>query len=217
MSGALGVWVLFPCHRFEYVAQPSPPPANFMLCTDKNLDLFLLKNPKIAAIPAAVDRLKKLLKDMPTELRCQDGEVLCLVDSGATINAAWIDRHFPSYSHLVQPTEASLRGDGARTACGQELLNKGRCVVHGKAQGTSLNMAFKDMETEVPIISVRKMVKKGNDVQFGAGGGTITNRSTGRRLRLYEHDGVYFLKINVTDPSLLVDTGHAQDFPRQGS
>ena len=117
----------------------------------------------------------------------------------------------------VQPTEASANGDSAVTACGKRLVNKGRCVVHGSAQGTELNMAFKDMETEVPILSVRKMVKKGNDVKFQKGGGTITNRSTGRVLRFYEYDGVYFLKIENTDPNMFTDPAHSQGFPRQGS
>ena len=81
--------------------KPSPQPISFKICSEKNLDLFLQRNPEVAAIPAAVDKLKRILREMPTELGCKDGEVLCLVKSGASINAAWIDRHFPSYSHLV--------------------------------------------------------------------------------------------------------------------
>jgi hypothetical protein len=110
-----------------------------------------------------------------------------------------------------------MNGDSAVTACGKRLVNKGRCVIKGSVQGMDLNMAFKDMETEVPILSVRKMVKKGNDVKFQKGGGTITNRATGRVLRFYEYDGVYFLKIEVNDPIACPDPADNQDFPRQGS
>ena len=189
---------------------------SFKICSEEDLDNFLGRHPKIAAIPDKVERLKKILKTMPDALKCNANEVLCLVDSGATINAAWIARHFPQYLHLVMQAEASKNGDSAVTACGKKLLNKGRCVVHASAQGTDINMAFKDMETEVPILSVRKMVKKGNDVKFQKGGGTITNRTTGRVLRFYEYDGVYFLKIEVTDPSLFTDSLNSQSSPRQG-
>ena len=73
------------------------------------------------------------------------------------------------------------------------------------------------MEPEVPILSVRKIVKKGNDVNFQKGQGTIVHRTTGRTLRFNEHDGVYFLKIKVPDPGHLDSLVHSQDFPRQGS
>ena len=53
------------------------------------------------------------------------------------------------------------------------------------------------MEVEVPIISVRKIVKQGNDVRFYEDGGTISNKDSGRVLKFYEHDGVYFLKLKV--------------------
>ena len=186
-----------PLKEWAHVVQPNPQKVrkiqkkflNFKICSEQDLDLFLKTHPKIAAIPEKVARLKKVLKSMPPELKCSDEEVLCLVDSGATINAAWIERHFPQYEDLVQPTEASMNGDGATTAGGQKLKNKGRCVVHGSSQGMDLNIAFKDMETEVPILSVRKMVKKGNDVNFEKGGWTIVHRTTGRTPKLYEHDG----------------------------
>ena len=187
------------------------------MCSEADLDGLLKRHPRVAAAQAAVNTLRTTLDAMPPALKCEDGEVLCLVDSGATISAASIDTQFPAYSHLVEETDASRRGSGATTASGQKLVNKGRCVVHGSAQGTDLNMAFKDMEIEVPILSVRKMVKKGNDVNFEKGGGTIVNRSTGRVLRFYEHDGVYFLKVKVTDPGTPFDSGHEQDFHRQGS
>jgi hypothetical protein len=59
------------------------------------------------------------------------------------------------------------------------------------------------METDLPILSVRKMVKQDNTVRFKNGGGTIRNRKTGRIVHFYEHEGVYFIKLKLTDPSLL--------------
>ena len=97
------------------------------------------------------------------------------------------------------------------------MVNKGRCVVKATAQGSDFHVAFKDMETELPILSVRKMVKKENDVNFHPGGGSIVNRRTGRALKFFEHDGVYFIKLKVCDPSWFLDAPDDEDFHRQGS
>ena len=155
---------------------------------------------------------------MPAELICGMDEVLCLVDSGSTVNAAWISKHFPAYAALVQQTAASLQGDGATTACGRKLLNKGRCVVGATCQGSDFSVAFKDMETDLPILSVRKMIKMGSDVEFHDGGGSIRNRRTGLSLIFYEHEGVYFIKFKIKDPALLdVMAPDHQGFQRQGN
>ena len=39
-------------------------------------------------------------------------------------------------------------------------------------------ITFKSMDVELPILSVRKMVKRNNVVRFADGGGTIRNRTT---------------------------------------
>ena len=51
------------------------------------------------------------------------------------------------------------------------------------------------------------MVKRQNDVKFSKDGGTIVNRKSGRIIRFHEHEGVYFLKLRVSDPSLFTDNG----------
>ena len=99
------------------------------------------------------------------------------------------------------------------------MVNKGRCSVHGMVDNHEFPIAFKDMETELPILSVRKMVKRNNEVKFKKSGGFIRNRDTGRVLKFHEHEGVYFLKLKVLDPSSLnlLDNGNEQVFGRQGS
>ena len=75
-------------------------------------------------------------------------------------------------------------------------------------------MNYKDMEVELPILNVRKMVKRGNDVQFVPDGGTITHRDTGRSIKFHEHEGVYFLKLKVAGPK--ADSGQL-DVVRPGT
>ena len=118
----------------------------------------------------------------------------------------------------MEQTAASIQGDGATTACGRKLLNKGRCIVGATCQGSDFNVAFKDMETDLPILSVRKMIKAGSDVEFHDGGGSIRNRQTGLTLFFYEHEGVYFIKFKVKDPALLdLVTSNHQRFQRPGN
>ena len=52
-----------------------------------------------------------------------------------------------------------------------------------------------------PILSVRKIVRKGNYVTFRDGGGYIKNVKTGDKMRFVERQGVYFIKVLVKAPS----------------
>ena len=56
---------------------------------------------------------------------------------------------------------------------------------------------FEDLPVECPIVSVRKVVKKGNIVKFKDNGGYIMNIATKKKLRFIERSGVYFHR----DPS----------------
>ena len=58
-----------------------------------------------------------------------------------------------------------------------------------------------DLPLEMPILSVRKIVRKGNYVTFRDGGGYIKNAKSGKRLHFVERQGVYFIKVQVKDPS----------------
>lgn len=83
------------------------------------------------------------------------------------------------------------------------------------------SVAFKDMDVEMPILSVRKMVIRQNDVRFAEGGGTITHRKTKRTLPLFEYEGAYFVKLKVgkskvSDP-MAADVDDVADFMDIGS
>ena len=181
--------------------------------SEDELDAVMQQHPTLAAIPATDKKIRKMLRTKPIELECNADEVLCLVDSGSTINAAWVEKHVPQYSGHVKDTVKSLRGDHATTAGGAKLFNKGRVTIDSSADSMPFPINFKDMEVELPILSVRKMVKRGNDVRFVPDGGTITHRDTGRSITFHEHEGVYFLKLKVAGPD--ADSGQL-DFVRPG-
>ena len=70
---------------------------SFFISNEKQLDQLLARHPKLAAIPETDKKIRKLLKSMPAQLICGPDEILCLVDSGSTVNAAWIEKHLPAY------------------------------------------------------------------------------------------------------------------------
>ena len=56
------------------------------------------------------------------------------------------------------------------------------------------------MKGKVPILSVRQNVKDRNRVASEDDGGYIQNKSTGKRIRFFEHQGVYDMKIKLKTP-----------------
>ena len=57
------------------------------------------------------------------------------------------------------------------------------------------------MEVKLPILSVRKIAKKKNDVQFTLQGGTIRSQVAWQTIRFYERDGVYLIKLKISKPN----------------
>ena len=58
-----------------------------------------------------------------------------------------------------------------------------------------------DLPLEMPILSVRKIARKGNYVTFCEGGGYFKNVQTGHKMRLVERQGLCFIKAQVEAPS----------------
>jgi len=67
---------------------------------------------------------------------------------------------------------------------------------------------FDDLPVECPIISVRKIVHKGNKMVFQEKGGYILNVVTRKKLHFIEKHGVYFIKTMIQPPD--------EDFHRPG-
>ena len=87
------------------------------------------QHPTLAAIPDTDKKIRKMLRTKPVELECDSDEVLCLVDSGSTINAAWVKKHFPQHVGNVKDTVKSMRGDHATKEGGGKLYDKGRVAI----------------------------------------------------------------------------------------
>ena len=57
-----------------------------------------------------------------------------------------------------------------------------------------------NMKVDIPILSVRKLVKDGFDICFTESGGYIKARDDGKRVQFIEADGAYWLKMRVNPP-----------------
>ena len=66
-----------------------------------------------------------------------------MIDSGANIDAADIDKHFPAYSKLVG---CDIENDEAECASGNVVKGKGRVTVNGTMDGCETAICFKNMK-----------------------------------------------------------------------
>jgi hypothetical protein len=79
-------------------------------------------------------------------------------------------------------------------------------------------VTFDHMKVKIPILSVRKLIKDNNEVYINRKGGVITNLDSGKQIKFFNHQGVYYLKLKIHDPkhSQFSDQNES-DFVRRGA
>ena len=150
---------------------------------------------KIAKVPSN-RQIKRMRENLP-DIELEDDEVLALVDSGSTINAADIAAYFPEYVQNIVASRASSSGETATTAGGHELKNMGRCKIDATVDDHPFPVAFQNMKVDVPIISIKKYVKTGFDFHFTEEGGYMECRLNGKQFHFIECDGAYWIQIKI--------------------
>jgi hypothetical protein len=106
-----------------------------IVSTIPELERLLKCDSKIAKIAKTAS--KKTLNSHLPNIHLEADEMVVLVDSGSTINAAFIAEHFPTYADQVIPSRAQTLGEIATTAGGHELKNEGRVRVEASVNGES--------------------------------------------------------------------------------
>ena len=128
-------------------------------------------------------------------------EMVALIDSGCTLNAAWIEAHFPQYRDYIIQSKAQALGETATTAGGHELHNEGRCRIETSIDGDNFPVAFQNMRVGVPILSVRKYVRSGWDFKLSdQEGGSMTCRQNGKTFQFIECDDAFWAKFKIGKP-----------------
>ena len=140
-------------------------------------------------------------------IHLEEDEKLILLDSGSSIDAADVEEEFPEYADRIVQGHAKHRGASATTACGGVVENKGKVIVEAvltdvKGHDHEFSIPFNHMKVQLPIMSLRNAVKRKNTAMIDEHGGYLQNRASGAQIPIYEHEGVYYLKIKVKRPSL---------------
>ena len=157
-------------------------------------------NPTIvAALPNEPKAIAKLPKRKPGDDELGKGEQWLMVDSGAGTNHAKCKLLFPDYK--IQDYPADRPGPRCVAANGAPLENGGYVNLNVSIAGEDRILPMYDLSLEMLILSVRKIVRKGNYVTFRDGGGYIKNVQSGKRLYFDERQEVYSIKVQVKAPS----------------
>ena len=186
-------------HKLSMEFKPSPTPSEpVQVESVDQLEQLLKTKSRVAKVAASPGKrkMKKFRNALPNS-PIEDDEMVVLVDSGATINAAHIPTHFTDCRSSIVASHDSQVGAAATTAGGHQLVNEGRCKVDTQLDGMAFPIVFQNMKVDVPILSVRKYVKGGWNFSFGEDGGTMVNRTTGKTFNFIEAEGAYWIKVKV--------------------
>ena len=91
-------------------AKKSKPLKSFTIRTEADLDKMLKTHPTIASMPANKEFRSELSALAPVSKKY----VYVMMDSGASIHAAWMQKHFPG--HFVRRSNGQKKGEFAHTA-----------------------------------------------------------------------------------------------------
>ena len=150
------------------------------------------------ALPTDKESLDRIAKLCPTNSeKLGKSEIWVMADTGSTLKGMDVRKELPEYAKLVKPIPNRDRGAGAETACGARVQIDGEISLTGHIDDNLHTIIFKDMNVTMPIASMIQAVKKGNTLTISEDGGTITNRATGKVVRLHERQGVYFFKMKL--------------------
>ena len=145
--------------------------------------------------------------------KLEDGEIIALVDTGSFTHAIDADVELPD--HDVEGCDPDAPGTSAETAGGGILKKLGTVKTKGTIDGAEVEVTWDHMKVSTPILSVRKLVKDGNDVYINNQGGYIVNLATGKRMKVFNFQGVYYLRMKVHSGAR-ASVQHRPDFHRPG-
>ena len=118
------------------------------------------------------------------------------VDSGASETV--VPPHVLQHINIT-PGDAQQRGVMYEVANGQRIPNLGERLFTGAthAEGHLRTIKAQVCEVSKPLMSVSRLVHAGNTVVFGPDDSYIHDNTTGERLQLHEHNGMFTLRVWV--------------------
>ena len=190
--------------------------------SERELDRALAQHSHLmAAMPCDRKKILKASKKMPISDSLTDGECWAMMDSGAGTPGICVRKHCPE---LLGKLRAATQRIKCVMANGTEIVVDQEIDLEVELDGRRVPVTFSELPVSCPILSVRRIVRRGNKVVFDDDGGYILHKATGNKMRFVEREGVYFIKMKiVTSPdSMDVDPLHCKplnsqpDFGRHG-
>ena len=173
------------------------PACGVTISSEKDLDRVLANHPHIlAAMPTGRKKIIKASRKMPDRYALADDEIFAMMDSGAGKPALNVQKHCPQLAHLVREARKRTR---CIMANGDELVITKELEVLCGLDGQDVPVTFADLPVSCPILSVRRIVRRGNKVVFEDEGGYILEKATGKKMYFIEREGVYFIKMKIKD------------------
>ena len=161
------------------------------LKTDADIDMLvnMIRSKHANVNLAAVAKL--LPKDQKHLLAC--------VDSGSVVTVVDAEKELPT--HNIQKSKAQHNGVQYAAANGSRIPNEGKVQVTARTtDGIPLPpLTFQNAKVSMPILSVRRLVRKGSRVEFLDGGGII-HLPDGKGVNFIEKFGLYFIHLIVDPP-----------------
>ena len=125
-----------------------------------------------------------------------DGEILAIFDTGSFTHAIDADVELPD--HEIEECDPNSPGSSAETAGGGVLKKLGTVHTTNVIDDTQVGITWDHMKVSTPILSVRKLVRDGNDVYINRQGGYIKNLKAGKVMKVHNFQGIYYLRMKVT-------------------
>ena len=177
--------------------------------TDKETDVIVRQIQSTAPSKASSVRAARKIGSWNLE----EGEMIALVDTGSFTHAIDAETELPD--HAIEACDPDAPGTSAETAGGGILKKLGVVKTKGLIDDSEVEITWDHMKVSTPILSVRKLVKDGNDVYINKNGGYITHLASGKKMRIFNFQGVYYLRMKVISGSS-TSPPHESDFHRPG-
>ena len=132
-------------------------------------------------MPTDRNHIIKGSKNISNKMVLCDGACWAMLDSGAGVPGTKAKEHCPHLRHDLRGAAIRKRcitANGGGMSCDSEIELK------SEMGGHTINMKFSALPVRCPIFSVRRIVKKGNNIVFNDGGGYILHRQSKRRIDL---------------------------------
>ena len=90
------------------------------------------------------------------------------------------------------------------------LKKLGTVRVNGEVDNENVSIEFDHVRFRTPMLSVRQLVRDDHEIYSKRNGGSIRSTTNGKQIKLFEHAGVYYLKLKITPP--VDSTNHSNGF-----